>query len=75
MVDPHGAQPRPVRHTRAGVVDAALRILDDQGLPDLTMRHLAAALDVQPSALYWHFPNKQTLLAAVADRIVAPALP
>jgi len=55
------------------VAGAALRILDDYGLPDLTMRRLAAALNVQPSALYWHFPNKQTLLADLADRIVAPA--
>ncbi len=38
---------------------------------DLTMRRLAAALEVQPSALYWHFPNKQTLLAELSDRIVA----
>lgn len=53
------------------MAEAALRILDDLGLPDLTMRRLAAALDVQPSALYWHFPNKQTLLAELADRIVA----
>jgi len=53
------------------VAETALRILDDYGLPDLTMRRLAAALDVQPSALYWHFPNKQTLLADLADRIVA----
>lgn len=53
------------------MVEAALRILDDLGLPDLTMRRLAASLDVQPSALYWHFPNKQTLLAELADRIVA----
>jgi AcrR family transcriptional regulator len=59
------------RHSRDDVVEAALRILDDLGLPDLTMRRLAAALDVQPSALYWHFPNKQTLLAELADRIVA----
>jgi len=35
------------------------------------MRRLAAALDVQPSALYHHFPNKQALLAELADRIVA----
>ena len=53
------------------MAETALRILDDYGLPDLTMRRLAAALDVQPSALYWHFPNKQTLLADLADRIVA----
>lgn len=53
----------------------ALRILDDYGLPDLTMRRLAGALDVQPSALYWHFPNKQSLLAELADRIVTQAAP
>lgn len=34
------------------------------------MRRLAAALEVQPSALYWHFENKQSLLAELADRIV-----
>ncbi|WP_431308023.1 TetR/AcrR family transcriptional regulator C-terminal domain-containing protein [Arenivirga flava] len=34
------------------------------------MRRLAADLGVQPSALYWHYPNKQTLLAELADRIV-----
>lgn len=50
----------------------ALRLLDEYGLPDLTMRHLATALGVQPSALYWHFPNKQALLAAVSERILAP---
>jgi TetR/AcrR family tetracycline transcriptional repressor len=61
------------RHSRDDVARTALRILDDHGLPDLTMRRLAAALDVQPSALYWHFPNKQTLLAEIADRIVATA--
>ncbi len=58
------------RHDRDDVARTALRILDDYGLPDLTMRRLAAALDVQPSALYWHFPNKQSLLAELADRIV-----
>ena len=46
-------------------------VLDAYGLPDLTMRRLARDLDVQPSALYHHFANKQTLLAAVADEILA----
>ncbi|GIF48370.1 TetR family transcriptional regulator [Asanoa ferruginea] len=63
------------RNSRDDVIDAALRILDQQGLPDLTMRHLAATLGVAPSALYWHFPNKQSLLAAVSDRIIAGARP
>lgn len=60
------------RHTRADVLTAALRLLDERGLPDLSMRALARELDVQPSALYWHFKNKQELLAGVADEILAP---
>jgi len=46
-------------------------LLDQVGLPDLTMRRLALELDVQPSALYWHYANKQTLLAEVSNAIVA----
>ena len=63
------------RHDRESVINAALELLDEHGLPELTMRRLAAALDVQPSALYWHVENKQTLLAAVADRILSNARP
>ncbi len=62
---------RTGRHDRAHIVGVALDLLDRYGLPDLTMRRLATELDVQPSALYWHFSSKQDLLAAVADRILA----
>ncbi|MFC7789615.1 TetR family transcriptional regulator [Microbacterium sp. MAHUQ-60] len=60
----------PVRHDRQSIIDCAVRLLDDVGLPDLSMRRLATHLEVQPSALYWHFDSKQELLAAVADRIL-----
>lgn len=60
-----------MRYRREDVVDRALRVLDDHGLADLTMRRLGAELGVQPSALYHHFPSKQVLLAAVADEILA----
>lgn len=65
----------PGRHDRDSVTATALRLLDEVGLPDLSMRRLAAALEVQPSALYWHFPSKQELLAAVADRILDGVAP
>ena len=61
---------KPGHYTREDVVETALRILDEFGLADLSMRRLAGVLDVQPSALYWHVPNKQTLLALVADQII-----
>jgi AcrR family transcriptional regulator len=57
-------------HHGADVVEHALEVLDRHGLADLSMRRLAADLGVQPSALYWHFANKQALLAAVADEIL-----
>jgi AcrR family transcriptional regulator len=60
-----------MRYRRADVVDRALGVLDTYGLADLTMRRLGTELGVQPSALYHHFANKQTLLAAVADEILA----
>ncbi len=59
-----------MRNTRADVIDAALRVLDEHGLEFCSMRRVASALDVQPSALYHHVPNKQTLLALMADEIV-----
>ncbi|WP_409484060.1 TetR/AcrR family transcriptional regulator C-terminal domain-containing protein [Arsenicicoccus dermatophilus] len=53
--------------TRDEVLAVAVATLDAYGFADLSMRKLAGALEVQPSALYWHFANKQTLLAAIAE--------
>lgn len=55
---------------RSDVVARAVEVLDDYGLASLTMRRLGSELGVQPSALYHHFLNKQSLLAAVADEIL-----
>ncbi|MFC3398242.1 TetR family transcriptional regulator [Microbacterium amylolyticum] len=66
---------RGAGHDLESIIDQAIALLDDIGLPDLSMRRLAGALGVAPSALYWHVANKQTLLAALADRIVAEAAP
>ena len=59
---------------RSDVVDKAAQLLDEYGIADLTMRRLARELGVTPGALYWHFADKQALLGAVADRLLAPAL-
>lgn len=55
------------------LVAKAIEILDHYGIADLTMRRLARELAVTPGALYWHFANKQELLGAVADELLAPA--
>ena len=71
-MDTPPSQSRP-RHSRGDVLSAALQLLQNHGLGELTMRRLAGELGVQPSALYWHVPNKQTLLAELADRIIERA--
>ena len=60
---------------RSDVVAKAAEILDNYGIADLTMRRLARELSVSPGALYWHFSDKQELLGAVADRLLATAAP
>lgn len=62
-----------MRYRREEIVARAIEALDAYGLADLTMRRLGTELGVQPSALYHHFANKQTLLAAMADEILARA--
>lgn len=59
-----------VAHTPADVLAAARGILAQHSLADLSMRRLATELGVRPNALYWHFPDKQTMLAALADDLL-----
>lgn len=53
------------------LVRVATQILTEHGLADLSMRRVATALGIAPSALYWHIKDKQTLLAAVVDNLLA----
>jgi TetR/AcrR family tetracycline transcriptional repressor len=62
------AEPR-TKLDRDQVVEIALRVADTEGLEAVTIRRLAQELSVTPMALYWHFKDKDSLLAALADRI------
>jgi TetR/AcrR family transcriptional regulator, tetracycline repressor protein len=55
--------------TKAAIVQAALDLLDEDGMDGLTVRALAANLGVQAPALYWHVRGKQELLDEMATRI------
>lgn len=56
---------------RETVARAALRLVDEVGLDGLTIRRLAAYLNIQNPSLYWHFKNKQELLNCMAELILA----
>lgn len=55
---------------RQRLITAATGLLTEHGLADLSMRRVATVLGVQPSALYWHVKDKQSLLAAVVDSLL-----
>jgi TetR/AcrR family transcriptional regulator, tetracycline repressor protein len=59
---------------RETVARAALRVLDQVGLNGMTMRLLAAELDIQNPTLYWHFTNKQELINCMGGLMIADFL-
>jgi TetR/AcrR family transcriptional regulator, tetracycline repressor protein len=59
---------------RDRVVRTSLRLLNQVGLEGLTLRRIAAELDVQAPALYWHVKNKQELLDEMATTMLRDLL-
>ncbi|GAA4541511.1 TetR/AcrR family transcriptional regulator C-terminal domain-containing protein [Amycolatopsis samaneae] len=59
---------------QATVLDAAMALLDETGLDELSTRKLAERLGVRVGALYWHYASKQALLDAIAERILTRAM-
>ena len=60
--------------SREQIVATAIAILDEGGADALTFRTLAARLATGSGAIYWHVADKQTLLTAAADQLVAQAI-
>ena len=61
------------RLSRADVVETALELIDTEGVRACTMRAVAGRLGVEAMSLYWHVENKQALLDAVVERVIAGA--
>jgi TetR/AcrR family tetracycline transcriptional repressor len=57
----------PLSHER--IVSTALAIVDEEGLPALSMRRLATALGVDPMAIYYYLPNKAALQDAIVEAV------
>jgi len=56
---------------RERIVEAAMTIIDDEGLEALSMRRLGAALGVNPMAAYYHVPNKAALYDLVLEAVMS----
>ena len=53
------------------IVEAAIEILDAEGEGALTFRALTARLATGSGAIYWHVANKNDLLAATTNDVIA----
>jgi TetR/AcrR family transcriptional regulator, tetracycline repressor protein len=53
----------------------ALKLLNEVGLEQLTLRRLGVELKIQPAAMYWHFKSKEELLDEMATMVLAEAAP
>jgi AcrR family transcriptional regulator len=60
------AEPR-VPLTRRSIVDAAMLIVDADGLDALTMRRLAGDLGVATTAIYWHLRTRDEVLMGMLE--------
>ena len=63
--------PYPSRTDRAAIVAAAIAVLDERGLDDVSLRAITARLGIRQPALYHHFASKADLLDAVAEHVLA----
>ena len=65
------ARPSTPLLSRDRIRDAALELIDADGLASLSMRRLAQRLGVQAASLYSHYPTKEQVLDSVANLLTA----
>ena len=53
------------------IINAALELLAEKGLNDLSLRDIAKKLDIKAPALYWYFKSKSELIDYMAEAILS----
>ena len=53
---------------RQSLIDAAIALISEEGIGDLSLRQVARRVGVSHNAPYRHFEDKEALLAAVAEQ-------
>ncbi|WP_330256955.1 TetR family transcriptional regulator [Nocardia sp. NBC_00565] len=66
---------RPPRLSRDQIIEAAVELLEREPNAGLTIKRVAEAVGSAQMALYRYFPDRDTLLQAVADHVVAHIRP
>lgn len=53
----------PRMKTRERIVQSSLELFNQQGERSVSTNHIAAFMEISPGNLYYHFPNKQAIIA------------
>ncbi|HEX3266965.1 MAG TPA: TetR/AcrR family transcriptional regulator C-terminal domain-containing protein [Gaiellaceae bacterium] len=61
---------RSPRLSREAILEAAVELVDEQGLGALSMRSLASRLGVEAMSLYHHVPSKEALLDGIVEVVL-----
>ncbi|WP_157009311.1 TetR/AcrR family transcriptional regulator [Agromyces laixinhei] len=65
-------KPGPRRSvSQVDIVDAAFEILEQKGFAAVSVRGVAAALSLTPTAIYTYFPSKNALLRAMVEELLS----
>lgn len=65
-------RPGPRRSvSQVDIVDAAFEILEQKGFAAVSVRGVAAALGLSPTAIYTYFPSKNALMRAMVEELLA----
>ena len=75
VVTPRSATATKSDLSRSAIVERALTVTDPDGPDAVTIRRSAQEFGVTPMALYWHVANKDELLAAMGDALLADVVP
>ena len=65
------ARPRVPLISRRKALEAALQIIDGEGLKALSIRRLGEVMNVNGASLYHHFKDKDDILVGVAQLALA----
>jgi TetR/AcrR family tetracycline transcriptional repressor len=57
--------------TRDRVIEAALRVMDEEGLEAVSMRRVAREVGVEAMSLYHHVDDKEDLLDGICEHVMA----
>ena len=61
----------PTRDTKSVILDTAVRLFNQHGSQRVSTNRIAAEISISVGNLYYHFNNKEEIIRALYDRMVA----